>query len=96
MKEDIDKIYAKLVSLETEVTNLRQGYMVVNLRYTAALSSLKELTNSATLAAKKACIAAEQAAIATNKCAIAAKEAASKSVIEAAEAAADALSLIHI
>jgi hypothetical protein len=40
MQGDIDKIYAKLISLETEVTNLRQGYIVVNKRYTEALSSL--------------------------------------------------------
>jgi transglutaminase/protease-like cytokinesis protein 3 len=90
MKDDIEKIYAKLVSLEVEVTNLRTGYIVVNQRYADAMGSLKALTASALEAAKRAAIAAEKALLAAKSSATAAKLAASESVIDAAEAAADA------
>ena len=90
MNDDIEKIYAKLVAHETEIINLRKGYMIINERYTKALVSLKQLTNSAAEAAKKACLAAEKANFATAQCFTAAKEAANQSVIEAAEAAAEA------
>ena len=69
MNDDIEKIYAKLVAHETEIINLRKGYMIVNERYTKALASLKELTSSAAEAAKKACLAAEHAKHATERCA---------------------------
>ena len=46
VKDDIEKIYAKLIALETEVVNLRQGYVVVNTRYAEALGSLKHLTHT--------------------------------------------------
>jgi hypothetical protein len=75
MNDDIEKIYAKLVAHETEIINLRKGFMIVNERYTKALASLKELTSAAD-AAKKACQAAEKAKIATEQCANAAREAA--------------------
>ena len=88
MADDIEKIYAKLIAHESEIMNLRQGYMIVNERYTQALHSLKELTDTAAHAAKQACIAAEQATISTRKCAEAAKKAADQQVIDAAEAAA--------
>ena len=88
MQDDIEKIYAKLIAHESEIINLRQGYIVVNEKYTAALSSLRTLTISAAEAAKRACTAAERASIATTKCSVAAKEAANNSVIVAAEAAA--------
>ena len=52
MNDDIEKIYAKLVAHETEIINLRKGYMILNERYTKALGSLKELTNNAAEAAK--------------------------------------------
>jgi hypothetical protein len=78
MEQDVDKIYAKLISLENEISNLRQGYMVVNQRYTETLNILMDLTNSAAEAAKKACLSAEQSAIATSKCSIAIKEATDK------------------
>jgi hypothetical protein len=72
MKEDIDKIYAKLISLETEVSNLRQGYITVNARYAEALGTLKELTSSALEAAKRAAISAEKASRSAKNCATAA------------------------
>lgn len=84
MKDDIEKIYAKLIAHETEIINLRKGYMIVNERYTKALTSLKELTASAAEAAKKAALAAEHAKQATERCANAAREAASQSVVIAA------------
>ena len=88
MNDDIEKIYAKLVAHETEIINLRKGYMILNERYTKALGSLKELTNNAAEAAKKACIAAEKASIATAQCAHVATIAADHSVIQATESAA--------
>ena len=72
MKEDIEKIYAKLISLETEIANLRQGYMVVNQRYAEAIGTLKSLTASALEAAKRAAIAAEKALLAAQSSAAAA------------------------
>ena len=90
MKDDIEKIYAKLVSLETEVSNLRQGYILVNAQYTKALAGLKSLTNSALEAAKRSAVAAEKALLAAKNSALAAKLAASEAVVAAAEAAADA------
>lgn len=41
MNQEIEKIYAKLIDLESEVANLRQGYIVVNQRYAEAIGSLK-------------------------------------------------------
>ncbi len=32
MTEETEKIYARLAELESEVANLRQGYMIVNKR----------------------------------------------------------------
>lgn len=84
MQVELAKIYEKLVAHETEIMNLRKGYMVVNEKYTTALSSLRLLTVSAAEAAKRACVAAEKAFNATSKCAIAAKEAAGQLVIAAA------------
>ena len=96
MKDDIEKIYAKLVNLETEVTNLRTGYIVVNQRYAEAMGSLKALTASALEAAKRAAIAAEKALLAAKSSATAAKLAASESVIDAAEAAAEAVRMSNL
>jgi hypothetical protein len=39
--DEIQKIYSKLVLLEAEVSDLRQGYLIINRRYTNALASLK-------------------------------------------------------
>ncbi len=85
MQEDIQKIYAKLVNLESEVLNLRKGYIIVNKRYADALSNLKSLTSSALEAAKRTGFAAEKALLAAKNSAKAAKLAASKEVIDAAE-----------
>ena len=93
IKADIEKIYAKLVSLETEVTNLRNGYVIVNKRYTEALTTLKTLTQTSLVAAKRAAVAAEKASHAAKICATAAKAAAEKYVIDAAEAAASAAAM---
>ena len=41
MTKDLQNIYAKLVILETEVSDLRQGYVIINRRYSNALASLK-------------------------------------------------------
>jgi len=43
--ESEQKIFAKLAELESEVADLRTGYLVVNKRYTEALSTLKTLTS---------------------------------------------------
>jgi len=61
MQNDIDKIYEKLLSLETELQNLRQGYVSLNQEYAAAVSSLNSLTINALEASKRAVIAAEKA-----------------------------------
>ena len=90
MKDDIEKIYGKLVSLESEVGNLRQGYITVNARYADALGTLKTLTSSSLEAAKRAAASAEKASLSAKNCATAAKVAASKAIVEAADAAADA------
>ena len=58
MKDDIDKIYAKLVSLEAEIQSLRQGYVTLNQQYAAAVISLNTLTTSALEASKRAAVAA--------------------------------------
>ena len=42
MSEEIKLIHSKLVSLETEVSDLRQGYIIINRRYTNALTTLKD------------------------------------------------------
>lgn len=47
------KILARLTELESEIVTLRDGYLVVNKRYTQALLSMKSLTDS-TLEARRA------------------------------------------
>ena len=61
MSEDTDRIYVKLAQLEQEITNLRQGYVILNKRYGAALGTLKDLTLHAMEAAKRAAVAASVA-----------------------------------
>ena len=46
MSEDIEKLYTRMIELETEVGNLREGYIIVNKRYSDSLASLKELTET--------------------------------------------------
>lgn len=62
MSEETEKIHARLVGLEIEVKNSREGYVVVNTRYNAALESLSELAKNATDAAKRAAESAAEAA----------------------------------
>ena len=93
MKEDTEKTYAKLISLETEVMNLRQGYAVVNQRYLEALASLKLLTQNALEATMRATAAAEKAAFSSKSCARVAAFAARATVLESAEVSAHAASM---
>ena len=71
-----NKILARLTELESEVVSLRDGYLVVNKRYTQALLSMKSLTESTLEAAIRASIAAEKSALACKNAAVAASEAA--------------------
>ena len=34
---EVDKLYERMGSIEAEIINLRQGYIIVNTRYTVAL-----------------------------------------------------------
>jgi len=88
MSEEIEKIYSKLIALETVVSDLRQGYLIVNQRYTNALASLKELTAHASEAAKRSAASALKAAEAAKNASLAAAEAAAIPVLTAADAAA--------
>ncbi len=85
-----NKIYARLTELENEVVTLRDGYLVVNKRYSRALMSMKVLTSSTLEAAIRAAAAAEKSSLCCQNAALAAKAAAAVPVIEAAEAAAAA------
>ena len=60
MDNELETIHAKLSALEAEVINLRQGYIVVNKRFTEALGSLKVLTIHASEAAKRAAASADR------------------------------------
>ncbi len=91
MDEQTEKIYARLAAMDREIANLRQGYVIVNKRYTEALASLRRLITHATDAARKSSQAAQKAEIACRNAASAAHEAAEQHVISAA-AAADAAS----
>ena len=93
MKEDTEKTYAKLISLETEVMNLRQGYAVVNQRYLEALGSLKLLTQNALDATMRAAAAAEKAAFSSKSCARVAAFAARSAVLESDEVSAHAAAM---
>ena len=76
MADEIKLIQSKLVSLETEVSDLRQGYIIINRRYTNALASLKDLTAHASESAKRSANAAIKAADAARNASTAATEAA--------------------
>ncbi len=93
LKDDIEKIYAKLIALETEVVNLRQGYVVVNTRYAEALGSLKHLTHTSLEAAKRAAAAVAHQAEESLLQASAQAAAAAK---RAAEAAAEAVKMSNL
>lgn len=72
---ETEKLYARLGELEQEVSNLRNGYQIVNKRYGKALSSLKELTMHAREAAIQASTAATNILLAARSAANAAREA---------------------
>ena len=44
MTKGLAALSSRLVSIEQEVANLRQGYAIISARYTAALNSLKLFT----------------------------------------------------
>ena len=44
MDTEQDKIYARLAGLDKEVSNLREGYVIVNSRYRGALTLLVRLS----------------------------------------------------
>ena len=87
LTEENEKIYARLAELEREIRNLREGYSIVNRRFSAVLESLKELASNATAAAIRSA-AARKAADACTNAAKAAQVAADHAVIDAAESAA--------
>ena len=51
---ETDKIYARIAELSQEVTNLRQGYTIVNKRYGDAIRSLRDRVGHAAEAATEA------------------------------------------
>lgn len=90
MSEEIDRIHSRLTELEIEIANLRQGYIVVNERYNAAMESLRMLTTHATEAAKRAETAAQHFGIASKSAAVVASDVAEKSMVAVAERATEA------
>jgi hypothetical protein len=90
------KINDRLLALESEMTHMRESYMVINQKYVNALSSLKHLTAHAGEAAVRSSKAAEFAATAAKHSALAAQEAGSQFIAVAAEAAAQAAAATKI
>lgn len=89
MISDSEKvIFAKLAALDSEVVTLREGYLVLNKRYSEALASMKALTAHTLEAAIRAAIAAEKSALACKNASAAAMLAADIPMIEAVDAAA--------
>jgi hypothetical protein len=84
MSDEIDRIYTKLAHLEQEITNLRQGYVVVNQRFNESLLAMKLLTVASKEAAQRSAIAAKKALLSCQTAAIAATEAADHAVDTAA------------
>ena len=78
--EQIKKIFDKLSALESEVAALREGYVVVNKRYTQTLDSVKGLTANALEAAMRSAAAAENSALACKHATAAAVASAAVSV----------------
>ena len=87
MTEENEKLYARLAELEREIRNLREGYSIVNRRFSAVLESLKDLASNATAAAIRSAAARKSADACTNAVK-AAQIAADHAVIDAAESAA--------
>ena len=106
MDELPEQIHARLVALETEIMNLRQGYIVTNERYSNALIALRVLTTHSMDAAKRAAASAKKCVIAVQRALDAARQASDRSAdrtVEfavaaaeaSAEAAAEAVKLSH-
>ena len=91
MNQETEKLYATLAALQQELTNMRQGYILVNQRYAQALDSLNALINSTAEAATLAAIAADKAVSEAANEALAARELAAKVVIATAKTAAEAV-----
>ena len=53
MNDEIKQILKKIIDLESEMTNLKEGYFNVNKNYVKSLTSLKTLTHYAADAAKR-------------------------------------------
>ena len=95
--DDSEKIiHAKIAQLEADIASLRDGYMIVNKRYTQTLVSLKQLTQNALEAALRAATAAEKAALASKNATAAALSSASAKIIGALHAAVEAASLAAV
>ena len=54
MSEQNDTLYDRVISIEKELVNLRQGYVIVNDRYNTAMGSLTKVNNLSVIAAQKA------------------------------------------
>ena len=88
MSDELKEIYLKINMLESEVGDLRNGYLTINKSYSEALKSLKDLTEHACEAAKRSAQSAIRASEAAKNAAVAATEAAATSIVKAADAAA--------
>ena len=86
-------IYAKLAQMEADIAGLRDGYLIVNKRYTQTLESVKLLTQHTLEAAMRAALAAEKAALACKTATQAAIASANAAVVDATRAAAQAAGL---
>jgi hypothetical protein len=89
------EIYSRLAGLEKEVVILRDGYLVINKRYTQALLSMKSLTSATLEAALRAAVAAEKSALACKNAATAATVAADARIIDAARLAVIAANVVQ-
>ena len=92
MSNETDLLHSTLALSQNEVMNLREGYGIVNSRYSAALASLKKLTDNTTEAIKRAAAAAENAAIVSSDAAATAKKEVAKAVTTTAQYCAAATS----
>ena len=85
MSEMNDPLYARVVSIEKELINLRQGYVIVNDRYNSAMSLLTKVSSHSVVAAQKAAVSARNSETAAGNAAEAAKIAADHAVLSAAQ-----------
>lgn len=84
MTIDSDKqIHSRMAQLVVDIGSLRDGYMIVNKRYTQTLYAMKQLTQNSLEAALRAATAAEKAALASKNAAASALASATANVIDA-------------